>query len=280
MRLESGFRLPNSSWYYWLSAMSELLTRLSVFSGSPLRFFSCWKTETLKKQVVAGRIRLLTTQKSLICRIRDSSDVDAWSHFVDIYGPLIYRYGRRRGLQDADAADLSQTVLTEVAHCIDRFQYDATLGRFRNWLMVIARYKLSRLSQKQSRHAGRGDSQVQNLLEQQPAQDEFSEKWDAEYREHLFHWAAEQVRNEVEPSTWDAFWKTAVESKSPSEVAQSLGMKVGSVYVAKSRVLLRIRDKIAAVDDTVRAVSLRPVSEFRNSRHCRERVICFLVCRF
>ena len=179
------------------------------------------------------------------------SDADAWANFVEIYGPLVYRYGRRQGLQDADAADLSQTVLTEVAHCIDRFNYDAALGRFRNWLLVIARYKLSRLVQKQVQHGGSGDTRVLALLDQQPADDELADKWESEYQEYLFRWAADQVREEVEGQTWQAFWLTAVENRSPAEVSEQLGLKVGSIYVAKSRVLLRIRDKIASVDDTV-----------------------------
>lgn len=198
---------------------------------------------------------MLTTQKSLILRIRDMADADAWSHFVEIYGPLVYRYGRRQGLQDADAADLSQTVLTEVAHCIDRFEYNSAIGRFHNWLLVIARYKLSRMSRKQGRDAGSGDTQVQNLLDQQPAADDLAERWESEYRDHLFRWAADQVRTEVSDQTWRAFWETTVGNQSPADVAKQLGMKVGTIYVAKSRVLLRIRDKIATVDETVEAAS-------------------------
>ena len=198
---------------------------------------------------------MLTTQKSLIFRIRDANDTEAWSRFVEIYGPLIYRFARRRGMQDADAADLSQTVLTEVAHCIDRFDYEPALGRFRNWLMVIARYKLSRLARKQARFSGSGDSQVQELIDQQPAADDFTERWNSEYKDHLFRWAAEQVRGEVAEPTWKAFWQTAVENRPPVEVAKELGMQVGTVYVSKSRVLLRIRNKIAEVDDTVKAVN-------------------------
>ena len=151
---------------------------------------------------------MLTTQKSLIFRIRDVSDSDAWSHFVEIYGPLVYRYGRRQGLQDADAADLSQVVLTEVSHCIERFDYDASIGKFRNWLMVIARYKLSRLAQMQAKHVGSGDTQTHNLLDQQPAEDALTIAWENEYRDHLFRWAAKQVRDEIEESTWLAFWRT------------------------------------------------------------------------
>lgn len=194
---------------------------------------------------------MYTTKKSLIFRIRDDKDSDAWAHFVEIYGPLIYRYGRRRGLQDADSADLSQAVLTEVSQCIKRFEYDASLGRFRNWLMVIARYKLSRLSRKTKQNSGSGDSREMELLEQLPDNESLDEKWEAEYRDYLFRWASDQVRNEVEEKTWRAFWKTSVENKSTSDVAEELGMQIGSVYVAKSRVLIRIKEKIATVDDTI-----------------------------
>lgn len=208
-----------------------------------------------EKKFPNERNLLLTTQKSLIFRIRDAGDTDAWTRFVEIYGPLIYRYGRRRGLQDADAADLSQTVLTEVSHCIGRFKYEAAIGRFRNWLMVIARFKLSRLAHKQARHTGSGDTQMLTLLNQQPAADDLAEQWESEYQNHLFRWAAEQIQNEVEPQTWQAFWQTAVANRPPAEVAQELNMKVGTVYVARSRVLLRIRDRIATVDDSVEAAS-------------------------
>ena len=91
---------------------------------------------------------MLTTRHSLVLRIRDMSDSIAWSQFVDIYGPFIYRYGCSRGLQDADAADLAQLVLLEVARCIDRFEYEPKTGRFRNWLKVLARSKLSDLIRK------------------------------------------------------------------------------------------------------------------------------------
>lgn len=193
---------------------------------------------------------MLTTRKSLIFRIRDANDADAWSNFVEIYGPLVYRYGRRRGLQDADATDLSQAVLTEVAQCIGRFAYDAKLGRFRNWLMVIARYKLSRMLKRANDHIGSGDTRILQLLDQQPTNDDLNERWEAEYQEHLFRWAADKVRQEIEEKTWLAFWYTAVENRKPNDVAESLGLKVGSVYVAKSRVLLRIKDKIASVDES------------------------------
>ena len=216
--------------------------------ANPTTFENCERQQSARRALILDII-LLTTQKSLIFRIRDTSDALAWSQFVEIYGPLVYRYGRSRGLQDADAADLSQTVLTEVAQCIDRFNYDTRLGRFRNWLIVIARYKLSHFRKKETRLRGSGDTKAMTLLEEQTSHDELSEKWEAEYRDHLFRWASEQVRNEVEDQTWRAFWRTTVDQQAPSKVARELGMKVGTVYVAKSRVLLRMREKVAEVDE-------------------------------
>ena len=82
------------------------------------------------------------TRPSLLVRIRDPRDGVAWGEFVDIYGPLVYDYGRRRGLQDADAADLTQDVLRAVAAAADRFAYDPARGAFRSWLFTVTRTKL------------------------------------------------------------------------------------------------------------------------------------------
>lgn len=194
---------------------------------------------------------MLTTRHSLVLRIREMDDHSAWAQFIDVYGPFVYRFARRRGLQDADAADLTQTVLIEVARCIERFDYQPKSGRFRNWLMVIARSKLSDLMGKQARSIATGDSANIRVLAQQPSLVSMEEDWLRQYQEHMFHLAADRVRHEVEDATWQAFWKTAVENRSPGEVATELGLKVGTVYVAKSRVLNRIRDRIAEVDDTL-----------------------------
>ncbi len=190
-----------------------------------------------------------TTQVTLIMRLRQRSDSGAWSQFVDLYGPLIYRYGRRRGLQDADSADLTQDVLREVARSIGRFEYDPSLGRFRDWLFVVAQRRLSHMFRSAHRQpAGSGDTAVLATLHQVHAPEEEQEAWEEEHRRHLFTWASEQIRSEFQENTWDAFWRTAIEGQKPAEVAEALGMNVGSVYVAKNRVLARLRNKIATIE--------------------------------
>ena len=81
------------------------------------------------------------TRASLLLRLRDPRDVEAWGEFVEVYGPLVYDYGRRHGLQDADAADLTQEVLRAVAWSAGEFRYDPSRGMFRSWLFTVAHYQ-------------------------------------------------------------------------------------------------------------------------------------------
>src|SRR5437762_5041573 len=110
------------------------------------------------------------TRPSLLVRIRDPRDAEAWSQFVDVYAPLVYGYARKRGLQDADAADLTQEVLRAVAAAIGRLDYDPQRGSFCGWLFTLAHHRLHDLVASQRRQCrGSGDSGTQLLLEAQPA---------------------------------------------------------------------------------------------------------------
>lgn len=193
-----------------------------------------------------------TTRVSLIVRIRDANDTAAWSQFVDIYGPMIYSYAARRGLQDADAADLTQEVLRGVSGSVGRFDYDPTVGKFRNWLFAIARNSLSNwLRSAQRKQVGSGDTKLLEYLHSLPNDDDLEDEvWEEEYRRHLFEWVSEQIRPDFAENTWAAFWRTAVDGQKPADVASDLQMSVGSVYVAKNRVVTKLRSAIAAIDDT------------------------------
>src|SRR5437764_15234745 len=91
------------------------------------------------------------TRPSLLVRLRDTADHEAWRQLVELYAPLVYRFLRRRGLQDADAADLTQEVLRSVASAIDSFEYDPRRGSFRGWLFTVARNKLHSFLKRQQR---------------------------------------------------------------------------------------------------------------------------------
>jgi RNA polymerase sigma factor (sigma-70 family) len=193
--------------------------------------------------------RVPATRVSLLLRLRDQQDGAAWTQFVEVYGPLVYRYARRRGLQDADAADLTQDVLRSVAQAMGTFRYDRVRGSFRGWLFTATRHALQRFRAKCRRQAQAGNSDFDRLVEDQPARTigEEREEWDREFDQGLFDWAAQRVRGEVQAPTWEAFWRTAVQHANPREVAAALGLSVGAVYVAKSRVLARLRAVIAEV---------------------------------
>lgn len=189
-----------------------------------------------------------TTRVTLLARLRDAGDAGAWSQFHQIYGPVIYRYARRRGLQDADAADLTQDVLREVSQSINRFEYDSKRGRFRSWLFTVSRYTLSKFRRKASREVtGTGDSDHLAQLNQVPDADHDQTQWDREYDQRLFEVAAEGVKTRVNPATWRAFWMTAVDGRDPNEVARELDLSIGGVYVARSRVTARLRESVQQV---------------------------------
>jgi RNA polymerase sigma-70 factor (ECF subfamily) len=185
------------------------------------------------------------TRPSLLFRIRDAADKDAWRQFVQVYAPLIYRFARNYRLQDADAADVTQEVLKAVARASKRLNYDPRRGSFRAWLFTVVRSKLCNFlaARKLS-----GDPDAQAALDELPARQE-EELWDLEYERRIFAWAAEQVRGGFEESSWQAFWRTAVEGKGGKEVAEQLGLSVGAVYIAKSRILARLKEQIRLLQE-------------------------------
>ena len=193
-----------------------------------------------------------STQVSLLIRLRDTADADAWGQFVEIYSPLVFNFARRCGMQESDAADLVQEVMGEVTKSIARFDYDPQIGRFRSWLYKIAKRTIIRLQQRRKKQpTATGDSETFRLIANQPdAHDDVQDYWDREYQSHLINWAADKIQGQFRAETWQAFWQTSVLERSPQEVASELGMSVGSVYVAKSRVMKRLAEKIQEIDDS------------------------------
>jgi RNA polymerase sigma-70 factor (ECF subfamily) len=187
-----------------------------------------------------------TTRHSLVLRLHNRDDQAAWSEFAKLYEPLVYRLGRRRGLQDADARDLCQDVLSAVAAAVERWDPDPAKGSFRGWLFRIARNLSAKALARQGRQArGTGRTSVQELLEAQPAADPAAAaEVEAEFRHRAFQWAAERVRREFAEATWQAFWRTGVEGRPVADVAEELGLSAGAVYVARSRVLARLRLRV------------------------------------
>ena len=119
------------------------------------------------------------TRASLLVRIRDAGDQAAWALFVDLYAPVIYGFGCKHGLQDADAADLTQEVLRAVSTGIRKLDYDPQRGTFRGWLFTVVRNKLRNLVASKNRQVqGSGDVGVQSLLDSHPGREDEQAVWE------------------------------------------------------------------------------------------------------
>ena len=188
------------------------------------------------------------TRASLLVQLRTGSNHVAWQEFVRLYGPVIYGFARQRGLQDADAADLMQDVMRSVSTSIGRLEYDRRQGTFRGWLFTITRNKIFNfLSARRIRPQGSGDSTTNRLLNAQPEASDGSEAWELEYQRRLAALAMDRIKGEFQDKTWRAFWRTAVEGLSAAEVSQEVGLSPGAIYVAKSRVLARLKEAVESI---------------------------------
>jgi RNA polymerase sigma-70 factor (ECF subfamily) len=191
------------------------------------------------------------TRASLIVRLKDRADQEAWGVFVEVYRPVVYRLACHKGLQHADAEDLAQQVLVAVAGAVHRWQPDAARGRFRTWLHRIAHNLIVNMLTRGGRDRAAGGEGPRDLLDEQAAPEgPESELLRTEYRREVFAWAARQIRPEFQPDTWMAFWHTAVEGREVADVARLLSKKPGAVYAARGRVMRRLRDKVLEWEGT------------------------------
>jgi RNA polymerase sigma factor (sigma-70 family) len=190
------------------------------------------------------------TRASLLVRLRNPRDEAAWSEFVALYAPLIYHYARKQGLQDADAVDLSQEIISTVAGAVGTLEYDPRRGTFRAWLLTIVRRKLSNWRRAQRiRPRGSGDTATQLVLEQLPDPAVRDDDWEKEWEQRLFAWACTEVRRDIAAVTWQAFWRTAIDDQPGKQVAADLGISVAAVYQARSRVVARLKELIQSVQE-------------------------------
>jgi RNA polymerase sigma factor (sigma-70 family) len=185
------------------------------------------------------------TSATLLERLRDRADSEAWQRLVDLYSPLLSNWLRRHALQNADEDDLVQEVLLTVAREAPRFQHSGRPGAFRNWLRTILANRLREFwRDRRLQPSGTGDSDIVGMLDQLEDPDSsLSHLWDQEHDQHIARRLLAMIEPQFAPATWQAFRRVVLEGARPDAVAAEMGLTVNAVFIAKSRVLQRLRSE-------------------------------------
>jgi len=185
------------------------------------------------------------TRYSLIAKLRDPRDVIAWNEFAGIYQPLIFRVVSARGLQHADATDVTQEVLARVAGAVEQFNPAHESVTFRGWLYRITRNITIDFLRKQSRDRirtnGGAKGEWPDVASPVPGD---SAEFRRQFEKQVFRVVAQEVRGHVQEKTWQAFWETEIRQRPVGEVAGELDLTAGAVYIARSRVLARLKKEV------------------------------------
>jgi RNA polymerase sigma factor (sigma-70 family) len=187
-----------------------------------------------------------TTRNSLLLRLRNPRDLEAWSQCSELYHPLIKGYLRKLGLQEADADDVTQIVFIKLVEKIRQFDYEP--GRsFRGWLRTLTYYEFINWWRRQPRDRGRGDTGEGDLMQLQPDERQaavlrdLEEEWDREYEQRVLQWALEKVRQEFDEATFEAFRLTALEGQTLAVVAKIQGVPISRVFRRKKELWDRLQ---------------------------------------
>lgn len=186
-----------------------------------------------------------STSESLLRRLRQPDQEAAWQRFVRLYAPLIFHWGMNHGLSSDDAADLVQEVMALLVEKLPKFEYDPT-KRFRGWLRTVTLNKANDLHRRNAARPATALVDASPQISVADAVDLFAE---AEYRHFLVRRALELMQSEFDERSWRACWQHVVEGRTASDVALDLGVTVNMVYLAKSRILARLRQELADLID-------------------------------
>ena len=190
-----------------------------------------------------------TTSPSLLLRIRDPKDTDAWDEFLDIYTPVVRTYSFQRSLQEADVNDVVQDVMSSVVKSIRAFDYDPAKGRFRAWFGTLTANRIKTFINRKSRNAETlGESDSPKPIENYSDPDT---DWIAIFSDQIYQTACSRVRPSFEDTTWECFEATWLRNEAAADVAVTLGVPVHCVYVNKSRVLKRLEDEVKVLAEDV-----------------------------
>jgi RNA polymerase sigma-70 factor (ECF subfamily) len=197
---------------------------------------------------------LLPTRQSLLSRLKDWNDQESWRAFFDAYWRLIYNTGIKSGLTDAEAQDAVQETLICVMKSMPNFQYDATKGSFKGWLLTLTKWRISdqiRKRQQGIEHQRRDSSRSDDTatVDRVPGPDglELDAVWDEEWERNLIEAAIERVKKRVDPKQYQLFDLYVLREWKVSKVALTMKVNPGLVYLAKYRINRLLRKEIACL---------------------------------
>ena len=190
------------------------------------------------------------TRDSLLVQVQDPANREAWERFARIYLPVIVRIARARGLQHADAQDLSQQVLMAVASAIGDWNKRDDSTRFRHWLSRVTKNAILNALMRRPRDQAVGGTSVEELLRAAVDRDGATTALiETELRRELYLLAAERVKVEFRFDSWQAFELSIAGDLTIEEVAAQLGKSVGAIYTARSRIMFRLREVISELGE-------------------------------
>lgn len=185
------------------------------------------------------------TSPSLLDRLRDQPDALSWQRLVDLYTPLIRGWLRRHARLPQDSDDVVQEVFAVVVRKLPHFHRAERTGAFRCWLRTITVNCLrDHWRAQRARPVATGNSDFEQMLDQlEDPRSALSQMWDREHDHHVTHQLLQLIEPEFEPASWLAFRRVALEGVAADQAAAELGLSVNAVYIAKSRVLSRLRQE-------------------------------------
>jgi RNA polymerase sigma-70 factor (ECF subfamily) len=194
---------------------------------------------------------MFETSASLLERLRQQPDAASWERLVKLYTPLLRGWLRRHLVPHEDVDDLVQEVMAVLVRELPQFRYDRERGSFRGWLRTIVVNRLRMFwRSRQSRPLATGDSNLARKLDElEDPHSALTQLWDREHDRHVAHRLLELLEPEFEPTTWTAFQRLALDGEKAQTVARELGISLNAVYIAKYRVLRRLRQQIEGLTD-------------------------------
>ncbi|MBI4717389.1 MAG: sigma-70 family RNA polymerase sigma factor [Planctomycetes bacterium] len=191
------------------------------------------------------------THTSLLNGLKDPGNRSVWQDFVARYRPMIVKFAQRRGLSEEDAQDAAQQTLIAFCGAYQQGKYERQQGRLRFWLFGIARNQI-RNARKRDRHRevqAVEDSGATAFFDRLPDEADMEQQWEEEWQQAVLRQCLEEIRREFDPRSLEAFERFAWKGQPAQEVARQLGMTPNAVFIAKHRIMKRIKELLPVMED-------------------------------